>query len=129
MNDSRNLISVFIAVLFLQFSATDIAQAQITPGDPVNFITTWKSDNPGNSENDEIIIPTNSGSTYDYDVYWEDVNDAGNNGTLLDNTGDLLIDFDAEGTYRIEITGLFPRILFLNADDPQKILTIEQGEI
>ena len=34
------------------------------------FITTWKTDNPGTSGNNQIIIPTYPGETYDYNVDW-----------------------------------------------------------
>ena len=35
------------------------------------FITTWKTDNPGGSNNSSITIPTFSGETYNYDVDWD----------------------------------------------------------
>lgn len=107
---------------------------EITPGSPDNFVTTWRTDNAGQSEDDEIIIPTHPGSTYNFDVYWEDVNDPDNNGKIDNNTENLTIDFNAPGTYRVEIAGLFPRILFFDpnateqnqAADSLKILTIDQ---
>lgn len=107
---------------------------EITPGSPNNFITTWKTDNSGQSEDDEITIPTDPGSIYNYDVYWENVEDSGINGMIDNNSGNLTIGFDAPGTYRVEIAGLFPRVLFFNpnasdgnqAIDPHKIETIDQ---
>src|SRR5690606_27824054 len=48
--------------------------AVITPGDPGNFITTWKTDNPGTSQDNQITIPT-VGTGYLYHVYWEKVDD------------------------------------------------------
>jgi len=100
-------------------------QAQERP-----FITTWKTDNPGSSEDNQITIPTN-GSGYNYDIYWEDVNDGAVNGTLTGLTGDVTIDFPASGTYRVEISGSFPLIYFgFSGDDTEKILTVEQwGDI
>lgn len=110
--------------------ASFVSAPSIIPGDPGNFITTWKTDNTGDSEDDEITIPTN-GTGYDYDVYWEEVGDASNNGTLLNNgDGDLTVDFGAVGTYRVEISGDFPQIYFNLGGDRNKILTIEQwGDI
>ena len=106
----------------------------ITPGNPENFVSTWRTSNSGQSEDDEITIPTHPGSIYDYDVYWENVNDPDNNGAIANNDGSLTIDFNAPGTYRVEISGIFPRVLFFDPDasegnqaiDPLKILTIEQ---
>jgi surface protein len=93
------------------------------------FITIWKTDNTGTSEDDEITIPT-EGSGYDYDVYWEEVGNDSNNGTEINNVGDLTITFPSAGTYRIEISGDFPRIYFNNSGDKLKILSIEQwGDI
>ncbi|MEM7551493.1 MAG: BspA family leucine-rich repeat surface protein [Bacteroidota bacterium] len=95
------------------------------------FITTWRTDNPGESADNQIIIPT-TGSGYDYNVFWEEVGNTGNNGTLTNITGNVTIDFPTPGTYQVEISGLFPRIFFNGAGffgddtDFEKILTIEQ---
>ncbi len=35
------------------------------------FVTTWKTDNPGISENNQITIPIYIGEEYDYTVDWE----------------------------------------------------------
>ena len=95
------------------------------------FITTWKTDNPGSSEDTQITIPTYSLGSYNYDIYWEDVNDAAINGTLTGLTGKVTIDFPAIGTYQVEISGSFPRIYFGSwGEDTEKILTVEQwGDI
>jgi DNA-binding beta-propeller fold protein YncE len=106
----------------------------IMPGSEENFITTWISNNGGQSEDDEIVIPTDPGSSYYYDLYWEDVNDSARKDTIHNVKGNLTIDFDTPGTYRIEIAGTFPRILFLDPNapmesqtiDPLKIISIEQ---
>ena len=89
------------------------------------FITTWKTDNPGVSADFQIQIPT-TGSGYNYDIYWEDVNDAGVNGTLSNLTTNTFVNFPEAGTYRVEITGDFPRIYFNNIGDRQKIISIDQ---
>ena len=106
----------------------------IMPGSPGNFITTWVSNNSGQSEDDEITIPTHPESTYYYDVYWEEINDPTRNDTIQNNTGNVTVNFDTPGTYRIEIAGTFPRILFFDpnasaenqAIDPLKITGIDQ---
>jgi gliding motility-associated-like protein len=90
------------------------------------FITTWKTDNPGTSGSDQITIPTLA-DTYAYDIYWEEVSDTTINGTEpTGQTGDYTITFPSPGIYRVKISGVFPRIQFSNAGDKNKILTIEQ---
>lgn len=84
------------------------------------FITSWKTDNPGNSGNSSIIIPT-LGADYNYDVSWE------NDGNWeIGFTGDAPHTYEAPGTYTVAIRGSFPRIYFNNTGDRQKILSIEQ---
>ncbi|MBL4905220.1 MAG: DUF285 domain-containing protein, partial [Flavobacteriaceae bacterium] len=109
------IVGLFIFTLTNLFSQT-----------PNSFSTTWKTDNPGSSNNTSIIIPTNSGETYNYDVYWEEVGNSSHKGTLANISGTITIDFESIGTYRVDITGAFPQIYFNNSDDKEKILTIEQ---
>ncbi len=89
------------------------------------FITTWKTDNPGSSNDLSITIPT-MGTGYLYDIDWE------NDGTYDDFsiTGDITHEYKGRGTYTVSIRGAFPRIYFNNSGDKQKIITIEQwGDI
>ncbi len=90
------------------------------------FITTWKTDNPGVSEDNQITIPTFSGETYDYAVDWGD-------GTIESNfTGDAIHTYSSPGTFKVAISGIFPRIFFRGNEDgsikgdEQKILRIDQ---
>src|SRR5690625_1044980 len=101
----------------------------ITPGDPGNFITTWKTDNEGTSDDDQITIPT-IGSDYDYNIYWEEIGNPTNSGTETGVAGSITLTFPAAGEYRVEINGDFPRIYFNNTGDKDKILTVDQwGDI
>ena len=87
------------------------------------FITTWKTDNPGTSDDNQITIPT-EGAGYSYDVDWGD----GNSDT--DVTGDITHTYASAGTYTVAISGDFPRIYFNNEGDGEKLLTVEQwGDI
>ncbi|SDW08298.1 BspA family leucine-rich repeat surface protein [Aequorivita viscosa] len=86
-----------------------------------NFITTWKTDNPGTSNTTSITIPT-TGTGYNYDVDW-------NNDGVFDDfgvTGDATHDYGTAGTYTVAIRGYFPRIYFNNSGDREKIMSIEQ---
>jgi hypothetical protein len=110
-----SFILVLVVVLQLLSFATH-AQA---------FITTWKTDNPGTSANNQITIPTTGGG-YNYDIYWEDVSNAAVNGNISAQTGNATITFPAIGTYRVEIIGNFPQIYFTGGGDRLKILTVTQ---
>ncbi|TVP99390.1 MAG: BspA family leucine-rich repeat surface protein [Balneolaceae bacterium] len=94
------------------------------------FITTWKTDNPGDSENNQITL-TLLGDGYDFTVNWGD----GNSDDFVINPGNLIpqvitYTYIAPGTYTVEITGDFPRIYFDNGLDTEKILSVEQwGDI
>ncbi|MCJ8312083.1 MAG: BspA family leucine-rich repeat surface protein [Pseudomonadales bacterium] len=90
------------------------------------FITTWKTDNEGGSDDNQIKIPENSineSYTYDYTVDWGD--------GLIDNnvTGEITHTYAQPGTYTVAITGVFPRFYFYKHSDiadAKKLLSIEQ---
>ncbi|MEM9856095.1 MAG: BspA family leucine-rich repeat surface protein [Bacteroidota bacterium] len=87
------------------------------------FVTTWKTDNPGTSGDNQITIPTVS-TGYNYTVDWGD----GNSDTGV--SGDITHTYASAGTYTISISGDFPRIYFNNEGDKDKLLTVEQwGDI
>ena len=104
-----------ILLLMLCFAGI-LANAQ------TEFITTWKTDNPGTSNSTSITIPTVGGN---YDVSWE------NDGVWETGlTGDATHDYGVAGTYTVAIRGDFPRIFFDNTGDKEKILSIENwGDI
>lgn len=116
---------LFIAAVFFGvfgFTTGVVLASPITPG---SFSSTWKTDNAGTSGSNQITIPT-TGSGFNYDVYWEEVGNDTVNGSSTGHTGNLTITFPTAGTYRVDITGSFPRIYFNNGGDRQKILTVEQ---
>ncbi len=83
------------------------------------FITTWKTDNSGSSEENQITIPV-SGSDYNYTVNWGD--------GLIESgvEGSITHTYQEAGTYTVSITGAFPRIFFNGFGDAAKLMTIEQ---
>ncbi|MEN0004418.1 MAG: BspA family leucine-rich repeat surface protein [Bacteroidota bacterium] len=85
------------------------------------FITTWKTDNPGDSPDNAITIPTIGGG-YNYDVDWD--NDGIYDQFGLDGT--ITHSFPAPGTYTIRIRGDFPSIYFNDEGDKEKIVNIDQ---
>ena len=84
------------------------------------FITTWKTDNPGSSGDNQITIPTFDGETYNYSIDWGD----GSSDSGI--TADITHTYSSPGTYTVSITGAFPRIDFEPSQDSQKILSIDQ---
>lgn len=113
----KTLLSTFIFSLsFL------ITQAQVI--DPNAFVTTWKTNNTGTSNNTSITIPTRPTATliYNYDVDWE------SDGIWddLGVTGNITHDYAVEGTYQVSIRGQFPSIYFNNVGDKNKIININQ---
>lgn len=89
------------------------------------FITTWKTDNPGVSEDNQITIPVAEGEVYNYTVDWGDgTSDSG-------VTGAITHTYEMPSTPTISITGTFPRIYFddengSNPTDKDKILYVDQ---
>jgi surface protein len=109
------LVLIGLSVFFGFFSGSVAAY----PAD--EFVTTWKTDNPGTSNSTSITIPT-TGTGYNYQVDWD------NDGVFDQSgiTGNVTHDFGSAGTKTIRIKGSFPRIYFNNTGDKSKILSVEQ---
>jgi surface protein len=92
-------------------------------GYPANaFVTTWKTDNPGVSNDHQITIPIYQPLSYNYDVDW------GDSTSSTGQTGNATHTYSVPGTYTVMITGTFPGIYFNDGgtSDAGKIVTIEQ---
>jgi surface protein len=90
------------------------------------FVTIWKTDNPGSSNDNQITIPGYSNG--EYDIYWEEVENTSNKGSMKGNYS-TTITFPFAGTYRVSISNIesgFNRIAFYNSGDRLKLLDIEQ---
>lgn len=125
----RKIIGILITVLFLivLFSCENSDNPTIsTPGDDP-FITIWKTNNTGSSNDYQITIPT-AGSGYNYNVDWGD-------GNISEGItwGDMTHTYSSTGIYTVKITGDFPRIDFYASGastDRNKIISIESwGDI
>ena len=88
--------------------------------DALPFITTWKTDNEGVSDDNQIRIHTTT-DNQNYTVDWGD-------GTQDSNvSGGITHTYSAAGTYTVSINGDFKNIRFVfNETDHQKLLSIEQ---
>ena len=120
MNKSINLLVVLILVV-ISFSFAMVYQVrEINAAGADDFVTTWQTDNPGTSDDNQITIPTAGGGAYNYDVDWGDGN------VDLAVTGDITHTYAAPGQYEVRISGTFPRIYFNNSGDKDKIVSIDQ---
>ncbi|MBE9548766.1 MAG: BspA family leucine-rich repeat surface protein [Proteobacteria bacterium] len=83
------------------------------------FITTWKTDNPGSSNPTSITIPMVGGP---YDVDWD-------GDGIFDEfglTGPVTHDFGEAGIQTVTIEGSFETISFNNEGDKNKIITVNR---
>ena len=91
----------------------------------VPFITTWKTDNAGDSNSTSIRIPKVSGSAFTGVIDWK------GDGTVMTSysgniDGYIEHNYGVTGTYTVKIYGAFPNINFNLTGDLLKILSIEQ---
>ena len=98
-------------------STTDDIVLVITPSP--YFITTWKTDNSGTSNNDQITIPV-GGVGNNFDVDW------GDGGMDTDLTTSPTHTYAAPGTYTVKISGTYNGMHFGFGGDKLKLLTVEQ---
>ena len=112
----KRILNLF-AVLFL-LTGLGISPAQAALSD--HFVTTWKTDNPGASNDTSITVPMVGGP---YDVDWD------NDGTFDEFwlTGPVTHDFGVAGTYTIRIKGSYSYISFSNGGDKDKIVSLTSG--
>ncbi len=89
------------------------------------FITRWKTDNTGSSNNNQITIPIGTLVGVNYNYAWEEVGNAANNGSGSAMASET-ITFPSAGTYQVSITGSPQYIRFNNTGDKLKLLSIEQ---
>ena len=118
----------------LSYSATDAAGNESTiirtviVRESLPFITTWKTDNPGGSEDNQITITTTT-DDQNYTIDWGDGTQ--NRGV----TGGITHTYSSAGIYTVSISEGFKNIRFnqnhsFNLGDNNKLLAVEQwGEV
>ena len=123
---SRQFIHLGIIVIVAVTTWMGILLSNAHAASAADFVTTWKTDNPGTSNSSSITIPTtaSSGGVYNYDVDWN--NDEVFEAQDIGFTGDATHDYGKPGTYTIRIRGTFPKILFATSGDAAKIININQ---
>ena len=108
-------------IVFGMYSSTLNQSPAYAAGSPTDFVTTWKTDNPGTSNSSSITIPT-EGTGYNYEVDWDDDGTFDQTGI----TGDVTHDFGVPGEYTIRIRGDFPQIYFTFPSDNTKLIRVDQ---
>ncbi len=99
-------------------SATRTVNVTSGTGATEPFITIWKTDNPGFTDDNQIFISTHSTAGI-YTVDWGD-------GVIESANGDRTHTYPAPGIYTVKITGNFPQIYFnFGNSDAQKLLSVE----
>ena len=104
---------------------SDSALITLTIEEQTPFITRWKTDNPGMSDDNQITIHTAPSMTYNYRVEWGD-------GSFDENvSGEITHTYASPGEYTVSITGTFPQPFFkatfdATQTDSQKLLSVEQ---
>lgn len=97
----------YITLIILVLVVVNI-KSQVVVGSSNNFISVWNTES-----STTITLPIHFGSNYD--LYWEEVGNASNNGTMLGQTGAATITaLTANTDYRIEAFGTMSRIYNFN---------------
>ena len=117
--------AIDVTIVATNALGSDSALVTLTIEEQTPFITRWKTDNPGMSDDNQITIHTASGMTYNYRVEWGD-------GSFDENvTGEITHTYASAGEYTVSITGTFPQPFFkatfdATQTDSQKLLSVEQ---
>jgi len=116
------LIFIFLNILF--------SQSVTAQKDSTHFVTTWRTDSTGISNDSAIYIEVDTSFVYNFDVDWN------NDGTFdtLGVSDNLLIQYSSPGTYTIRIRGTFPSTYFepfpltptASLHDQKKLISIDQ---
>jgi flagellin-like protein len=92
------------------------------------FIMVVDTSNSGDTDNNQFRINTGSGS-FDYDVS-ANGSIANSDSELNGVKGDVLLEWDSPGVYRVEISGDFPHMKYGFGTDSTKIQSVKQwGDI
>jgi len=124
-SDNSDEVTLSITISIQDIDESSLSQ-EVKESD--YFITTWKTDNNGSSNDNQVMIQTYPYSAYNYHIDWGD--GSSNSGV----TGDITHTYSKIGTYSIKISGDFPRIQSngyswsskIYEGDAEKLLSIDQ---
>ncbi len=112
------VVMIFWLLVLWWFFSVNVTKDEAHAAWTDDFITTWKTDNPGTSSSTAITIAV---SWWPYDVDWD--NDGVFDEFGLNNTTSH--DYGVAGTYTVRIQGALNRINF-GWWDSQKIISVDQ---
>jgi len=118
-----SFVLLILLVLILSCKSDD---EETFINDTTSFITIWKSNNIGETDDNQIIFPIYSDG--DFSSMWEEVNNPENNGNAF-GSDEIFITFQTPGIYRVTIKDDNQHIRgfsFSEYDDNNKIISIEQ---
>jgi len=135
----KKYLSFFITLLIIITTSQIIACSGGVSGADIPFVTTWKTDNPGGTRDNQIRIRTSPNYDYNYNIDW------GDGSTDNNVTASITHTYSSPGTYTVSITGIFPKIYgdfdvddysydhqdeseysLLELSDNNKLLSVEQ---
>lgn len=95
-------------------------QPLITRGS-VSFVMTVKTDNVGQSEYNQFILPLKPGEYYNCMIDWGDLT---TERLINNNNSSIIHSYGSPGVYVIKILGVFPAICFDASGDKDKLMDI-----
>lgn len=87
-----------------------------------SFVSKWKTDNAGSSNNDQITLPFESGGTYKCIIDW---GDGTKDRITVWNQAETTHTYPSAGTYTVKISGVINGWRFNAGGDDDKILEIK----
>jgi hypothetical protein len=123
-NTPQGSTSAGSAVANSQMSESANSQVSSMPSSaPLAFISQWKTDNAGASNNNQITLPLISTGNYNFEVDWGD----GNTNTITAwNDPATTHTYAAPGTYTVTITGTIRSFSFNFVGDKDKLIDVIQ---
>ncbi len=94
--------------------------------EPLPFVSSWKTDNVGDSSDVQITLPLEASGDYDFHVEWGDTES--DDITEYDDAA-VTHTYSSTGTYTVTITGTFQGFRFNHTGDRLKLLDITQWGI
>jgi len=95
----------------------------VPPPTVPGFSSTWKTNNTGSSNDNQIMLPLTNTGTYNFVVEWGD----GSSDTITSYTQpEVIHTYSTPGTYNVTMNGVITGFRFNNGGDAEKIIDISE---